>query len=97
MRHLRIRWSQEAQASLSEIVAYIGRDSPTRADAFAMRIIESVSRLAGFPDSGRRVPDLSDQSPEARELLVGDYRVLYRVLEDAVEIVTVFHGRRLLH
>jgi plasmid stabilization system protein ParE len=82
VRRLRIRWSQEALA---------------RADAFAARIIESVSRLEGFPDSGRRVPELGEQSPEARELLVSDYRILYRVLDDAVEIVTVFHGRRLLH
>jgi plasmid stabilization system protein ParE len=57
--------------------------------------MDAVDRLALFPERGRVVPEL----PHAglRELIVGSYRVVYRVQEaEGVEIVTVFHGARLL-
>ena len=43
---------------------------------------------------GRAVPEFNDEV--IREVIVGNYRVIYRVRADAVEILTVFHGARLL-
>jgi plasmid stabilization system protein ParE len=40
------------------------------------------------------VPEISN--PEIRELLFKKYRIVYRVKKNAVEILTVFEGRRLL-
>jgi plasmid stabilization system protein ParE len=40
-----------------------------------------------FPEVGRE---------DIRELIVQGYRIIYRVLADAVEILTVHHGARLL-
>lgn len=47
-----------------------------------------------MPTSGRRVPEY----PEAdlRELLERPFRIIYRVMADQVEIVTVFHYRQVL-
>jgi len=42
--------------------------------------------------SGRVVPEVGDDT--VREVIHGNYRMVYRVRSDLVEIVTVFHGAR---
>jgi len=54
------------------------------------RLVAAVERLAMFPNSGRVVPEFGD--PVIREVLWRNYRLVYRVLGQNVEIVTVFHG-----
>jgi toxin ParE1/3/4 len=43
---------------------------------------------------GRMVPEIA--RPEIRELIHRKYRIVYRVKESGVEILTVFEGHRLL-
>ena len=63
-------------------------------DANAARVA-AVDQLADYPQLGHPVPEL--QVPEIREVLVGNYRVVYRLeFIDVVEVVTVCHGARLL-
>ena len=47
----------------------------------------------GQSRSGRVVPELGDES--IREVIHGNYRIVYRMRHDVVEIATVFHGARL--
>lgn len=96
MRALAVRWSAKARRDLSEIVAYIAADSPARAGAFADKLLAAVGRLGRFPRSGRAVPELADQVPRPRELLLGEYRILYRIQGQTVEVAAIVHGRRLL-
>jgi len=42
--------------------------------------------------SGRIVPECAD--PAIREIIYGNYRVIYRVRGDVVELLTIFHGAR---
>lgn len=62
---------------------------------FASKIIDSVTRLEVFPESGRIVPELNDL--KIREILLGNYRIIYRLTENLVEIITVYHSARLLN
>ena len=41
----------------------------------------------------RSVPEVGDES--LREVIHGNYRLVYRVRPELVEIVTVFHGAQL--
>ncbi len=53
--------------------------------------------LAGFKlrTSARSYyPEIND--PEIREILFGSYRIVYRVKGELVEILTIYHGARLL-
>ena len=59
-----------------------------------MRVRQQVERLDRFPESGRKVQE--DKSGTYWELIVGNYRVVYRVDEDTVTIVTLIHGARIL-
>lgn len=96
MSRLAVRWSAEAERNLTDIAGRIARESPGSAVAFARRLLDKVERLGSFPESGRRVPELVDRGDAPREVIVGDYRVLYRLSGKAVGVTAVVHGRRLL-
>jgi plasmid stabilization system protein ParE len=90
-----VRWTSQAADDLEAIVEFIAADSPHYARLLAMDILEAVELLADFPQSGRIVPEI--RAPEIREILLGNYRIIYRVRTEAVEILTVYHGARLLN
>jgi plasmid stabilization system protein ParE len=84
---IQIRWTEQAVQNLEEIKSFIGRDSPSYAQAIVGRLYQAVTQLARFPDSGRVVPGRG--VPEIRELVRPPYRIVYRRLPDAVEILLV--------
>lgn len=90
----RIVWSRVAREDLKAIVSYIRTDSPAYAKSFALRIHHRVTQLEAFPDSGRLVPE--DSANTYRELIFGNYRVVYRHDAGIVTIVTIIHGARIL-
>lgn len=77
---------------MSEIVEHISRDRPEAARQWAEGVFDAVDRLPDFPDQGRIVPEVG--RPEVRELLYGEYRVLYKVEAKSIGVLTVRHGRR---
>lgn len=89
-----IFWTRQAQDDMRAIRAHIARDAPATATAYTRRLRQSVGRLREFPFSGQVVPEL--QREDIRELLQGNYRLIYRVSERRVDILTVFHGAQLL-
>jgi plasmid stabilization system protein ParE len=91
---VRIHWSPLALAKVNEIIDYIARDRPMAAERWAVGVFDLVERLARSPKRGRVVPEAGRE--EIRELLYGQYRIIYRVEEGSVSILTVRHGRRLL-
>ena len=88
-----ISWSPQALLDLESIRSYIAHDSAMYADLMVSRIIASVERLQAFPQSGRIVPERNAE--DIREVIVGSYRVVYRLRLDTVEIATVFRASRL--
>jgi len=91
---VRIIWSPDAAADLEAICEYISKDSEYYARVFAQGVINAVERLPIFPESGRIVPEYNQK--DLRELIFQNYRIVYRIKSDAVEIVTITHGARLL-
>ena len=63
------------------------------ADAVIAEIFDSVDRLAHFPQSGRVVPEMDHDN--TREIIVGNYRVIYDTSGEAIHILSVLHGARL--
>ena len=90
----KVRWTPQAANDLEAIAEFISQDSPHYASLFVLDILYAVDRLIQFPKSGRVVPEIND--PLIREVIFGSYRIIFRVRQDLVEILTVFHGSRLL-
>ena len=92
---MRIIWSREASENLVEIEDFIARDGRERAVRFVDSLIDHAETiLADNPRSGRIVPEISNLN--MRELIYRGYRMVYRFKGDALEILTVFEGHRLL-
>ena len=90
-----LTWSREAGENLAEIEEFIARDRRERAIRFVDGLIDhDEAILADNPRSGRVVPEIGN--PEMRELIYRGYRIVYRLPGDALEILTVFEGHRLL-
>lgn len=90
----RIRWTPQAADDLETIAAYIANDSPHYARLFVLKVISAIERLEQFPEIGRIVPE--SNKPFIREILLGNYRIVYRVKNALVEILTIYHSARLL-
>jgi addiction module RelE/StbE family toxin len=88
-----VRWTEQAVEDLRAIREFIERDSPRYGRLVAERIFEATFRLETFPYSGRVVPEVGRE--EIRELVVGDYRIVYRVQTDAAVLLTIFRSSRL--
>ena len=89
-----VRWTPQAADDLDAIAEFIARDSPHFASLFVADILQTVERLFDFPESGRIGPEIGNRS--IREVILGSYRIIYRRHSEAVEILTVYHGARLL-
>ncbi|MDP3069025.1 MAG: type II toxin-antitoxin system RelE/ParE family toxin [Opitutaceae bacterium] len=91
---LQLKWTKRASDQLDEIGNYIKADNPAAARREILGIIERAEILLSFPEMGRvyrRTP-----RAEYREIVVGNYRVLYLIKTafQRIDIVTVWHGAR---
>ena len=91
---MRLNWSPLAISRLSEIAKYIARDNPVAAERWVNKIFALVNELSDFPERGRVVPEINNTI--IREIISGNYRVIYKLEDREVSILTVRHVKRLL-
>lgn len=88
---MRVRWLRAALANLDVEAGYIGEENPAAAARIVQKIFRATNLLKKNPAMGR-----PGRVAGTRELIVPGtpYIIPYRVREDAVEILRVFHARR---
>jgi plasmid stabilization system protein ParE len=91
---VKVRWTRRAAFDLADIAGFIADDNPQAARAVVDKIRGAARKLDRFSRRGRVVPEFGD--PNLREIVVGHYRVVYRLSAATVQIVTVFEGHRLI-
>jgi toxin ParE1/3/4 len=89
-----IRWSPRAVSNLEDTCEYIAKDSAYYAALFAKKIISLVRTIPQFPTAGRIVPEYSDKN--LRERIYKNYRIVYRLSGEVVEVVAIIHGAKSL-
>ena len=89
-----IIWTDPAWDDLENAAGYIAQDSKFYAAAFVQEIKEAAASLANFAERGQVVPEFGDES--IRELLVKSYRLVYRVSDKQILILTLVHGAQRL-
>ena len=89
-----IIWTDPAWDDVENAADYIARDSEFYGAAFVQEIKEAAASLANFAERGQIVPEFDDES--IRELLVRSYRLVYKVSEKQVFILTLVHGAQRL-
>lgn len=89
---VKITWTELAIYDLKLIHEYVSNDSMRYADRLIEKLIERVAQLENFPKSGRIVPEFNLTT--LRELIEGNYRIIYKISPREVVIVRVHHAAR---
>ncbi|MCC7089307.1 MAG: type II toxin-antitoxin system RelE/ParE family toxin [Chloroflexi bacterium] len=91
---MRVTWTPRASANFDDLVSRLEEFSAGAGARLVDRVTERLSQLEAFPESGRIVPEFDERV--FRELVEGDYRIIYERFADRVEVVAVVHGSRSL-
>jgi toxin ParE1/3/4 len=88
---MRVIWTAQALGELEAIGDYIARDNQRAAVTVVTRILDLVDLLGEQPEIGR-----PGRIVGTRELVVTNtpFVVPYRVGENRIEVLSVFHGAR---
>lgn len=89
---MNVHWTESALADLRAVEAHISRHSPRYAQSMVERILSRSGLLEDHPHLGPVVPEYGDEA--LRELFEDPYRLVYRILEDRIDILAVVHAAR---
>ena len=81
---------------LNEIYNYIEQSSLVAAKAFMVEFEEKTKTLSTFPNRAALIPENTRWKTFYRHLVIGKYRVIFRVVGGEVVVLAVWHGSRLL-
>ena len=91
---MKIIWSPLAIDRASEIVDYIYQDKPSAAEKWIDTVFSKVEQLKSSPEIGRIVPEI--KNGQFREIIYGNYRIIYRIEKKQISILTIRHGMQIL-
>jgi plasmid stabilization system protein ParE len=90
-----VKWASVAQRDLKQIIDHIAIDNPGNALQLLKTIKQRASNLYSLPERGRIVPELQDQGIHIyRELVVAPWRIIYRISDTTVFVLSVIDARR---
>jgi len=90
----KVEYSPTALFDLEDIADYIAQDNPISAEQWVDKLMAAAEKVARHPRSGRAVPEVDDT--KIREVIVGEYRIVYRLEEKRLLVLTVIEGHRRL-
>ena len=91
---MKLRWTDRSTDDLAAIYAYIVQNNPQNAKQWVDKLRQRARNAANSALIGRVVPELGQA--DIREIFVDCYRIVYRVEDDGISILTVFEGHQLL-
>ena len=88
---MRLRWTPAAAADFENIDHYLQEHHPSYRTPTVLKLYNQIRSLKQFPNLGRPGRELG-----TRELLFPPlpYIVVYRLRDDAVEVLRIYHGSR---
>ena len=67
-----------------------------RLHKYALKTVDTLTRrsiqILEFPWSGRKVPEFEEES--IREIIEYPYRLIYKIKENQIDVLSVVHGSR---
>jgi toxin ParE1/3/4 len=90
-----VKWTKQAVQDIDKIAEFIAKDSDHYAKIQVQRFFNAVKVLEKQPKSGKIVSEKQD--PLIREILIGSYRIIYKLISSQkIDVLTVHHNKRLL-
>jgi toxin ParE1/3/4 len=91
---MKIVWSPLAIDRASEIAGYIAQDKLSAAEKWINTVFSKVKQLKSSPEIGRIVPEIRNN--QIRELIYGNYRIIYHLEKKEISILTIRHVKQIL-
>jgi plasmid stabilization system protein ParE len=79
---------------LKAVHNYHAQISPEYANRLVDLITKRSEQIGNFPNSGRMLPEINLE--QIREIIEANYRVIYYVGVDRIDVLTVVHGQQKL-
>jgi len=89
---MKLQWTETAKSDLLAIRRYISGDKPTAAKRWVNRLKNRARNVIHAPSAGRMVPEFSRN--DLREVIEGNYRIVYLICKDSLTILTIFESHR---
>lgn len=93
MKKYRIEIKPTAENDLARRYSQIAEESPQNAINWYFGVIETIEKLDELAERCPIAPEDLDIQRGIRHLIIGDYRVLYVIENDVVQILHVRHGK----
>ncbi len=88
-------WAEIAENDLVKTIEYLSEDSPSIALKILRKIKKQTEALTVFPERCRIVPELHYNGINIyREMVIDQWRVLYRISGSKVFVLSVVDSRR---
>lgn len=88
---MKVLWTDNAAEHLDAIFHYIAADSAVYALKTVDEITSRSAQIADHPLSGRGVPEYNQT--QIREVMYRDYRIIYYIKPDQIEVLAVIRSR----
>lgn len=88
-------WVDSARNELLEIIDYIAIESQISAKKVYQNIKRKADSLSAMPYNGRIIPEFKQFEINLyREVIESPWRIMYRIQDKTVAIITILDGRR---
>ena len=92
---MKVIWSPNALDQVIKVAEYIALDNSMAAQKWIDEVFDKAKQLESFPFSGRLLPELPNSI--YRELVHGNYGIIYKIKAASIEILTVRNFRQILN
>ena len=93
MKKYRVDIKATAESDLERRYLQIAEESPQNAVSWYLDIISAIEKLDSLAERCPIAPEDLDIQRGIRHLVIGNYRVLYWLVEDLVEVLHIRHSR----
>ena len=91
----KLRWTKNAKYDLLDIVSRIKKESPSIAKDIYLKLRKKAHSSNFFPLKGRVAPELQAEGiTQYREIIAAPWRIIYRIGDDTVYIMSIIDSRR---
>ncbi len=92
---MKIIWTDFAIQNIKDIFDYYSKNANKKvAHKIRKQILASTKQLIQNPESGQTELNLEKLNQKYRYLLVGNYKVIYKFVQDEIRIVDIFDTRQ---
>ena len=91
---MKFLWSPLAVQRIQEISDYIAIDNISAANNWIDSLFKKTEILKSNPEIGRIVPEIGKS--DIRELIFGNYRIIYLLSKNQIAVLTVRHFKQIL-